>query len=75
MRTNHERHYSALLLVLLSALLAGCGQKGPLFLSVPPAKVTPLMSHPANGTAPAAATKTAPAAATTPARPPATSTP
>ncbi|HKV97696.1 MAG TPA: lipoprotein [Gammaproteobacteria bacterium] len=47
---------------LLLAGLAGCGQKGPLYLPVTPPRTIPSMPQAATHAAPASATHSAPAA-------------
>jgi predicted small lipoprotein YifL len=48
-------------LFLLLAGLAGCGQKGPLYLPVTPPRTIPPMPQAATHSAPAASSHTAPA--------------
>ena len=53
-------------MLLLLAGLAGCGQKGPLYLPVTPPRTIPPMPQAATRAAPAATTRSASPAATHP---------
>lgn len=53
--------FTGAFLCLLAAGLAGCGQKGPLYLPVTPPRVIPPMPKAATHPRPAAATRTVPA--------------
>lgn len=56
MLRRHEPYHSLLAVLMLCSALAGCGQKGPLFL--PPVKATPSAKPPAAATTAAPATIT-----------------